>query len=476
MTSKKNEIQPETTELRDEIVALDAELAKDFKTQFSIAPFLSRKIVSFQGNKGKPAYSWYKYKEAFSAALVEYFLGSYVGQALGKVLDPFAGIGTTLFAASSQGIPADGIELLPIGQEIIRARLLSERELTSNDIATLEHWIKSLPWKEFPERVPFSTIRITENAYPPETIEAIERYRGALQQENEKIQAILRLALLCILESVSYTRKDGQYLRWDARSGKRRPGTKAFDKGEILAFDASITAKLKEVLSDIRDIQMPVTLFPVKQTMADIRLFEGSCLEVLPTLAATAYGGIMTSPPYCNRYDYTRTYALELAMLELTQAEVSHLRQEMLSCTVENREKDLLKICPQWVPFIEVANQQRLLTAINAYLQHEKDAGTLNNNGIPRMVRGYFSEMACVIGECVRVLKPNARLFMVNDNVRYAGISISVDIILSDIARSLGFEIENILVVPGKKGNSSQQMGTYGRVPLRKCVYVWRRR
>ena len=92
------------------------------------------------------------------------------------------------------------------------------------------------------------------------------------------------------------------------------------------------------------------------------------------------------------------------------------------------------------------------------------------------MVRGYFTEMACVIGECARVLKPSARLFMVNDNVRYAGVSISVDTILSDIAQSLGFEVEKILVVPGKKGNSSQQMGTYGRVPLRKCVYVWRKR
>ena len=184
----------------------------------------------------------------------------------------------------------------------------------------------------------------------------------------------------------------------------------------------------------------------------------------------------MTSPPYCNRYDYTRTYALELAMLELTQAEVSSLRQEMLSCTVENREKDLLKICPQWAPFTEAANQQKLLGAINTYLQYEKTSGTLNNNGIPRMVRGYFSEMACVIGECARVLKPNARLFMVNDNVRYAGVSISVDTILSDIAQSLGFEVEKILVMPGKKGNSSQQMGAYGRVPLRKCVYVWRKK
>ena len=476
MTSERDKIHPEIAELREEIAALDAELTENFKSQFSVSPFLSRKIVSFQGNKDKPAYNWYKYKEAFSASLVEYFLSTYAGQISGKVLDPFAGIGTTLFAASSQGISADGIELLPIGQEIIHARLLSEREITPDDIAKLEHWIVSLPWKESSERVPFSTIRITENAYPQETVAAIERYRGALQQENSKIQMILRLALLCVLESISYTRKDGQYLRWDARSGKRRPGTKAFNKGKILTFDAAITAKLKEILSDIREVETPLTLFPDKRTVKDIKLFKGSCLEVLPTLEAATYGAVMTSPPYCNRYDYTRTYALELAMLGLTQAEVSNLRQEMLSCTVENRGKDLLKICPQWAPFIEVANQQKLLQTINAYLEHEKTSGNLNNTGIPRMVRGYFSEMACIIGECARVLKPNAHLFMVNDNVRYAGVSISVDTILSDIAQTLGFAVEKILVVPGKKGNSSQQMGTYGRTPLRKCVYFWRKR
>ena len=55
-TSPKNEIQPEDSELRKKIAALDAELAADFKSQFSTAPFLSRKTVSFQGNKGKPAY------------------------------------------------------------------------------------------------------------------------------------------------------------------------------------------------------------------------------------------------------------------------------------------------------------------------------------------------------------------------------------------------------------------------------------
>ncbi len=476
MTTQKTENYTQFSELRSEIDKFDLELTKDFKSQLSIAPFLSRKLVSFQGNKDKPTYDWYKYKEAFSAGLVEYFLSNYEGGTQGKMLDPFAGIGTALFAASEQDIHADGIELLPIGQEIIQIRLLLQKGLSSSDTATLERWIAFQPWKRFSEKMPFSTFRITEGAYPSETVDAIERYRSAMQHENEKIQAILRLTLLCVLESVSYTRKDGQYLRWDARSGKIRPGTKPFNKGEILPFAPAITAKLKEILSDVTSAEIPTTLFPVTRTSCDINLFKGSCLEILPTLETESYNALMTSPPYCNRYDYTRTYALELAMLGLTQTEVSNLRQEMLSCTVENREKDLLKICPNWSPFIEAANNQKLLKTINTYLEHEKAAGTLNNNSIPRMVRGYFSEMACVIGECFRVLKPNACLFMVNDNVRYAGVGISVDLILSDIARTLGFEVEKILVVPGKKGNSSQQMGTYGRIPLRKCVYIWKKR
>ena len=91
------------------------------------------------------------------------------------------------------------------------------------------------------------------------------------------------------------------------------------------------------------------------------------------------------------------------------------------------------------------------------------------------MVRGYFYEMACVIQECYRVLNTDSMMFMVNDNVRYAGAAISVDTILSKIAEDIGFQIEKILVLPQGKGNSSQQIGKHGREALRKCVYVWKK-
>jgi len=185
---------------------------------------------------------------------------------------------------------------------------------------------------------------------------------------------------------------------------------------------------------------------------------------------------IITSPPYCNRYDYTRTYALELALLGVDEKKLSGLRQEMLSCTVENRAKNLLALNPRWKSALAAADRQELLQAVLAYLESQKNEGLLNNNGIPRMVRGYFHEMACVILECARVLKPKSLLMMVNDNVRYAGAGVSVDIILSEIARDLGFSVESIMVLPNGKGNSSQQMGAHGRESLRKCVYVWRRK
>lgn len=273
---------------------------------------------------------------------------------------------------------------------------------------------------------------------------------------------------------MSYTRKDGQYLRWDYRSG-RRQGQKQFDKGLIANFEKAIREKLSEIIADAQTGETQTELFPREKVKGEIHLHDGSSLDVLPKLPAESFDAVITSPPYCNRYDYTRTYALELALLGVGEQELINLRQQMLSCTVENRAKDLLKLNPAWAAAVAATDQQELLQAILKYLEEQKEQGELNNNGIPRMVRGYFYETACVIAECARVMKPGAPLIMVNDNVRYAGASVSVDLILSDLAEKLGFGVEHILVLPTGKGNSSQQMGEHGKEALRKCVCVWKK-
>ncbi len=461
------------TLLLDDVLKEDRELAQRFSTKTVLQPALTRSLVSFQANKKRPLYRWYKFKEAFSAGLVEFLFSKYDVKR-GSILDPFAGSGTSLFVASEMRIRADGIELLPIGQQVIKTKILAETELVASDIERIHQWADEQLWHRATERVRIDELRITKGAYPEGTHIAIEQYLGAMQQENERVQTILRFALLCVLEQVSYTRKDGQYLRWDYRSG-RKQGSKPFDKGVILEFDQAIKEKICEILQDLDSNAPQPSLFARSQSIGEIRVWNGSCLKLLPTLSAHAYDAIITSPPYCNRYDYTRTYALELALLGVDEMGLTTLRQEMLSCTVENRGKDLRAMNSQWEHPLAVADAQKLLQAILNYLDAQKARGVLNNNGIPRMVRGYFYEMACVIFECARVMKKGAPLFMVNDNVRYAGASISVDLILSAMAQELGFQVEQILVLPSDKGNSSQQMGEHGRDPLRKCVYVWRK-
>ena len=472
---KKTEATKDTIFL-GQIAELNKSLIEYFPDTLVIDNALTRKLVSFQANKSRGYYRWYKYKEAFSADLVEYLFRKYQ-VVKGRILDPFAGAGTALFVCSSLGYDSEGIELLPIGQKIIQVNVLARGANKQRIVSGLENWLLQKPWNTEGEVRYFEVLRITDGAYPQKTHYKIGRYLNELEGEPAETKEILLFALLCVLESISYTRKDGQYLRWDYRSG-RRNGKNPFDKGKILSFDKAIVEKLNEIKDDINLGDGEGDLFSSMQEdiqTGDVNLLKGSCLKVLPKLESRAYSGIITSPPYCNRYDYTRTYALEHALLGVDEIGLANLRQTMLSCTVENKAKSLTDLNPEWQTAIGICDGLPLLQGILSYLDYKKDKKELNNSGIARMVRGYFYEIACVIQECYRVLDTDGMMFMVNDNVRYAGTAISVDTILSKIAEDIGFQIEKILVLPQGKGNSSQQMGKHGREALRKCVYVWKK-
>ena len=121
LTLSKNVAGLKQKDALSEVERLDQDLYHHFNDKFHLDLSLSRSIVSFQANKTREVYRWYKFKEAFSASLVEYLFEKY-SVVNGVILDPFAGSGTALFAAIAKGINADGIELLPIGQQIINTK------------------------------------------------------------------------------------------------------------------------------------------------------------------------------------------------------------------------------------------------------------------------------------------------------------------------------------------------------------------
>jgi len=307
-------------------------LERHFASKIEVNPDFDRTLVSFQANKHLPEYRWYKYKESFSAPLL-FYLFNKLSFDCGKIIDPFAGAGTTLFAASKFGMDSLGIELLPIGCEIIKARLAISNSNKEHLILQLNKWRNKKPWNRTKLSRPFQHLRITDGAFPNETEKAIGHYLPLVDEEPNNLRIVLQFAVLCILEEISYTRKDGQYLRWDSRAGRNIK--KKFNKGPISSFDTAITRKLTEIIQDLEHDKFD--LFPdfgIPKKQGKIELKKGSSLQILPQFPNESFDCLITSPPYCNRYDYTRTYALELALLGVGEEELRDLRQTMLSCTV----------------------------------------------------------------------------------------------------------------------------------------------
>lgn len=446
----------------------------------------NRQLVSFQASKTEMLHGWISYREGFSAALVERLLNEFDAGPGELILDPFAGSCTTLLTAMMLGIDAVGIELLPNShlawEAKSRAFDYDLREL--EQVGDLLHTVVPPPTE-----APFPHLAITESAFPAETERDLMAYTHWIETlaVSDDTRLLCRLALTSILEKISYTRKDGQYLRWDTRALKARrrneervqrglAPVEGIDKGVLPTVRHAFTAAFDRMLADVARLQRQPPS-PSRQN-----LVKGNVLTVLPTMPPDQFTAVITSPPYANRYDYTRTYALELAYLGVGD-DIFRLRQALLSCTVENRSKaeELHEFYAsigqesRWQDIIGVIKANATLREVNEALALRNRRGDINNAGVLTMIDQYFTELAFVYAELYRTCRRGAYVAFVNDNVRYAGEIIPVDLLSTELAAGVGFEPVKIYVLPQRKGNSSQQMGKFGRVALRKSITVWRK-
>jgi len=446
----------------------------------------NRQLVSFQTSKTEVLHSWMKYREGFSSSLVELLLTELGIEPGDTILEPFAGSATTLLVAKMLGVNAIGVELLPHCHLAWEAK----SKAFDYDVAELRH-VRGLIEQNDPPpaTTEFSHLTITETAFPPQAEKDLMAYTVWFETlaVSQPTKLLCKLILTSLLEEISYTRKDGQYLRWDGRAEKIRQNNKkrlaqgkkpiqGIDKGDLPPVKQVLLEKLNKIIIDVAKLQRDPPV-PSQQT-----LIEGNTLYTLPTLTANQFAAVITSPPYANRYDYTRTYALELAYLGV-EDHIFDLRQDQLSCTVENKPKvskleafyQSLDQPDRYRQILEIARENEALAEINIALAARYKQGDVNNRGILTMIDQYFSELTFVFAELYRVCRSGAGVVFVNDNVRYAGEVIPVDTLSTNLAEQVGFVPHKIYVLPQRKGNSSQQMGKFGREALRKSITVWKK-
>lgn len=436
-----------------------------FEDRMAVGDFLSRPKVSWQLNRELPGLRWFRYKEGFSAQLVTELLELAGGY--GRMLDPFAGVGTAPLTAAQSGWSGTGVELMPAAALAFRA-MAAAAMVRRADLrrGSREMMRVARNGAGYSMGLEFPHIRTTAGAFSAENEQQVVAVREWLSDRPQgPVTDMLRLAAMAALEDASWTIKDGQYLRWDHRSGRKLRSQ--VEKKRVLSYVDSLSGRLRMMDEDLPAIgQGKGILPPVVQNQ--------SVFVFLSTEEDDAYDAVVTSPPYANRYDYTRTYALELAWLGHDQQDVSALRQRLLSATVENHSKR------EWLAEADadasaVADNLPALREILELLEGARERDELPNPQVIRLVENYFLELAFVISQLSRVCRSGASVFMVNDNVRYHGEEVPVDLMLSAVAEELGFHTEAIWTLPRGKGNSSQQMRQFGRQELRKCVYHWRR-
>lgn len=467
------------------------ELEKKYEPILEVTDKFDRRSVSYQLNKKDVLHSWLKYKEGFSADLVNILLDE-MGAVEGDiVLDPFMGSGTTALVCQMRGINSIGYDIMPISKVSIEAKA-NVRKYDQKELKRLIDEFENLKRpKSYKKKTPYITI--TNTAYP-EYNEKFIQYATDWIEKSSYSDEVKNLFVLCTINSLercSYTTKSGQYLSWDSRSKKvREANIERKKKGQKLLpehycretignIKEAIAEELDHVFSDISTIQSNSRV----NEDAQIKFMQKSVLFDLPGMESNKLKGVITSPPYCNRYDYTRTYALELVYLGLTEETIKQMRQALLSCTVESKSKiealrDYYSSIGAEERFEYIYNtiqSNAVFKEILKAMEARKENGDLNNTGVLRMVEGYFTELAFIYAELYRTCKQGAMVAFVNDNVRYGGEVIPVDFLSTSFAEQFGFTPVKVYCLKQQKGNSSQQMKKYGRVALRKSITIWKK-
>jgi len=171
------------------------------------------------------------------------------------------------------------------------------------------------------------------------------------------------------------------------------------------------------------------------------RVLLGDSREILEEIEDNSISAVITSPPYPNEKDYTRTTRLESVILGFmsSKEDLRAIKRNLVRSNTRGVYKD--DIDDQWT-----LGFQRVHDLADEIERRRIELGKTSGFGrtYNRVVRLYLGGMARHLASLRRVLKPGARLaYVVGDQASYLRVMIRTGEIMSDIAASLGFQVES---------------------------------
>ncbi len=394
---------------------------------------ISNKVQKADG----AAHRWYRFVLSFPPHLVRNYLDDFGVHSDGMVLDPFCGTGTTMVESKKLGISSIGLEALPMAHFASsiktdwglspdalakHARRVADRalcRLEAEGIQDISFFSKPcVPEDKLLKLSPCAEKILLKNSISPLPLHKVLVLMESLDKERDnQFFAHERLALAKALVD------DISNLHFGPEVGVRKR------KEDALV----VNAWLSRVNSIVEDIRL---LSERNGTMARVILADSR--RVPKMLEPQSVNAVVTSPPYPNEKDYSRTTRLETVLLGFARnkEELRSFKQTLLRSNTRGAYK--ADDDDTWVkghPEIE-----RLACEIE---ERRKALG--KTSGFERMyhrvMKLYFGGMARHLEMLKPILKPGAMLaYVVGDQASYLQVMIRTGTILADIAGSLGYE------------------------------------
>lgn len=397
--------------------------------------FKDKLQVTYAGGRHDPLHNWFPYLEGYSPDFVWEVYSRYCDGAE-RILDPFAGSGTTPITIMGLGKTGLFSDVSPLCIHVIKAKSLA-RTLTCEKRREYAEKLMAISqiardqMAEYPAHQKLDVAyRETFGAsvfFSASQYENILRARSILDEiRNDEVRQLAEVAAIRSLIPASRLIRRGD-LRFKREAEERR-GTGDF----IEVFAAS----LQLIANDVHELAPS----------------SGSILQVgmsaLENRYADGIDAIITSPPYLNGTNYFRNTKVELWFLgHLTsKADLSAFRDQAITAGINDVTKAKSK---RRDGRFESEKLDLLVDEITECAYDQR---------IPAMVRTYFNDMHEALRPALAALPEHGRVCIdIGDSV-YGGVHVPTDQLIVEIGERLGFELKDDITLRERMSRSGQKL------------------
>ena len=382
---------------------------------------------AFMANRAAPVHRWVPWIAGYSQQFVEDALGQCIDD-YGTVLDPFAGVGTTLVEADRAGHEAIGFEINPYAAFASRTKLKAHRiklAALNEAIHRCREFLHDAEAKGVaPCAQPPEGFRTRSPFYSPKVLRKVLLVQDFIaSQRTRTVADVFRLAFAATMVEYSNYSYEPSLGR---KSAVGRPEVKDFPVMETIVGKATLMAEDAGWYRRVRN----------SRRRKDGRVFSGSFFDGCRALPCESVDLVITSPPYLNNYHYNRNTRPHLYWLGFCSSPRDLKRLESLNFGTywqNARDRKRIDLAPE-------IQDQEILDAIEEVRARNPEKGVYGGSGWANYAARYFNDCARFAAGLWWCLRPGAAALVVIGNSILQGVQIPTDRFLAKIAERQGFK------------------------------------